>query len=74
MRTSTTTRKAAEKAKRSGVPLTVYLPEDQATQLGELSKERHVTKATIVRFAVDRLFVELSNGQLALPLGLREKQ
>ncbi len=71
---STATRRAAEKTKRSGVPLTVYLPEDQAAQLGELSKERHITKATIVRFAVDRLFSELSNGQLDLPLGLMEKQ
>ncbi len=74
MVTSTASRKASEKTKRSGVPLTVYLPEDQAAQLGELSKERHVTKATIVRLAVDRLFSDLNNGQLNLPLGLMEKQ
>jgi len=29
-----------------------------------------VTKATIVRFAMDQLFVQLGNGQLELPLGL----
>lgn len=74
MKVSAATRKATDKTKRSGVPLTVYLPEDQATQLGELSKERHVTKATIVRLAVDRLFSELSTGQLDLPLGLVEKR
>ena len=74
MKVSAASRKLPEKTKRSGVPLTVYLPEDQAAQLGELSKERHVTKATIVRFAVDRLFSDLSNGQLDLPLGLMEKQ
>ena len=44
--------------KRSGVPLTVYLPEPQAARLNEISKMRHVTKATIVRFAVDQLFVQ----------------
>jgi len=58
------------KAKRAGIPLTVYLPENQAAHLSEICKERHVTKATIIRFAVDQLFVQLNKGQLELPLGL----
>lgn len=36
----------------------------------DLAKERRITKTAIVKFAVDRLFVELSDGQLELPLGL----
>jgi hypothetical protein len=62
--------KKPERGKRSGIPLTVYLPETQAAHLDEICRERHVTKATIVRFAVDQLFTQLSNGQLELPLGL----
>ena len=60
--------------KRNGVPLTVYLPEMQAERLSEVCRIRHVTKATIVRFAVDQFFVQLNNGQLELPLGLAETE
>jgi len=63
--------KRAQGSRRTGVPLTVYLPEAQAARLSETCKERHVTKATIVRFAVEQLFVQLNNGQLELPLGLK---
>jgi hypothetical protein len=48
----------------------VYLKENQATRLDELSRERRITKTALVQFAVDRLFVEISDGQLDLPLGL----
>jgi hypothetical protein len=60
----------ARRGKRTGIPLTVYLPEDQTARLNEMCKLRHVTKATVVRFAMDQLFVQLNNGQLELPLGL----
>ena len=66
----TQTAKRRRTGKRTGVPLTVYLGEAQAGRLNELSKMRHVTKATIVRFAMDQLFAQLNNGQLELPLGL----
>ena len=52
------------------MPLMVYLKEEQATKLGELSRERRITKTALVQFAVDRLFVEINDGQLNLPLGL----
>jgi hypothetical protein len=55
---------------RSGVPLVVYLEERQASKLDEVSRERRITKTAIVKFAVDRLFLDMSNGQLDLPLGL----
>jgi hypothetical protein len=63
-------RKKKEGPKRSGIPLTVYFTEDQANRLDRVSGERHVAKATLVRFAVDRLMADLRNGQLELPLGL----
>ena len=62
--------KKVQAGRRTGIPLTVYLPETQAARLSEICKTRHVTKATIVRFAMDQLFVQLGNGQLELPLGL----
>jgi len=35
---------------------------------------RHVTKATIIRFAVDQFLLQLDNGQLQLPLGLTDRE
>jgi hypothetical protein len=55
---------------RSGVPLTVYFKEGQAKKLQDLSSERRVTKTALVQFAVDKLFAEMANGQLELPLGI----
>jgi hypothetical protein len=55
---------------RQGTPLTVYFSLEQAERLKSLSEERHVAMATLVRIAVDRLFIQLSGGQLELPLGL----
>ena len=48
----------------------VYLKEGQAKKLQELSSDRRITKTALVQFAVDRLFAEMANGQLELPLGL----
>jgi hypothetical protein len=58
------------KSNRTGVPLMLYLTEHQAARLDELSKFRRITKTALVQFAVDKLFLEMSNGQLDLPLGL----
>jgi hypothetical protein len=67
---STGPRKRASKRSRNGVPLMVYLKEGQAKKLQELSSDRRITKTALVQFAVDRLFAEMANGQLELPLGL----
>jgi hypothetical protein len=48
----------------------VYLEERQASKLDEMSRDRRITKTAIVKYAMDRLFIEMSNGQLDLPLGL----
>jgi hypothetical protein len=58
------------KNNRTGVPLMVYLTEHQAARLDDLSKVRRITKTALVQFAVERLFLDMSNGQLDLPLGL----
>jgi hypothetical protein len=63
-------RKRTPKGSRSGVPLIVYFKEGQAKKLQDLSSERRVTKTALVQFAVDKLFAEMSNGQLELPLGI----
>jgi hypothetical protein len=63
-------RKRTSKGSRSGVPLIVYFKEGQAKKLQDLSSERRVTKTALVQFAVDKLFAEMSNGQLELPLGI----
>jgi len=51
----------------------IYLPEDQALKLSQLSKLRNVTKTALVRVAVERLFADLNHGQLDLPLGLERR-
>lgn len=55
---------------RTGVPLMIYLRGEQATRLEELCKSRRVTKTAIVQFAIERVFVDMENGQLDLPLGI----
>jgi hypothetical protein len=59
---------------RTGKPLVVYFPRQQASELRSLSEQRRVPMANIVRFAVDRLLSDLSNGQLELPLGLGDEE
>ena len=56
--------------RRKGKPFTLYLAPEQAKQLETVSRQRSVAKAAIVRFAVDRLLVQLGSGQLELPLGI----
>ena len=57
---------------RTGAPLTVYFPLDQAERLTQVSRDRRVSKANLVRLAVDRLLRQLEEGQLNLPLGITE--
>jgi hypothetical protein len=61
---------ATSKPKRSGVPFTLYLSDSQALALNHISDRRQVPKSTLVRFAVERLLIEIENGQLQLPIGL----
>jgi predicted DNA-binding protein len=61
---------ARRKPNRKGQPLLIYFSSEQAERLSTLSKERLVPKASVVRFAVDKLFRELEAQQLELPLGL----
>lgn len=56
---------------RKGRPFMLYLPSEQAQQLEVMSRQRSVAKAALVRYAVDRLLTQLSNGQLELPLGIQ---
>lgn len=56
--------------KRRGKPLIVYFDEGLADKLKSASQDRRVAKATLVRFAVERLLNQLGSGQLELPLGL----
>jgi hypothetical protein len=57
---------------RTGKPLVIYFPPQQANELRSISQKRRVAMASIVRFAVDRLLVDLRSGQFELPLGLGE--
>jgi len=56
---------------RTGTPFTVYFSQEQTRQLNDISRLRRVTKAELLRFAVDRLVEELNGGQLELPLGVQ---
>lgn len=58
------------KPKRKGVPFTLYLSDTQATALSEISDRRQIPKSTLVRYAVERLLIDLENGQLKLPIGI----
>ena len=60
--------------KRRGEPFTVYFSKEQAGSLKNVCRQRHVSKAAVVRYAVDQLLIQLRNGQLELPLGLSVKQ
>jgi hypothetical protein len=55
---------------RKGVPFTVYFSAEQAKALAAISRDRRVSKSTLVRFAVERLLEEIESGQLELPLGV----
>jgi len=55
---------------RQGTPFTLYFSLEQANALSALSRERHVSKATLVRYAVERLLRQIGDEQFELPLGL----
>jgi len=55
---------------RKGVPLTVYLTEDQTAKLNAISEQRRVAKAELLRAAVDLLLDQLNKGQFQPPLGI----
>ncbi len=55
---------------RKGTPLTVYFSDEQTAQLNNISRQRRVPKAELLRIAVDLLVNQLNDGQLQLPLGV----
>lgn len=56
---------------RQGKPQTIWFSNDQSQALDSLSRERRVTKTTLVKFAVDEMLKGLQSGQLKLPLGIK---
>lgn len=65
---------AGKKVIRRGTPFTVYFDVQQAEALNSLAKDRHVSKATIIRMAVDQLLRQLESGQMSLNLGIRTEE
>jgi predicted transcriptional regulator len=55
---------------RKGRPFTLYLSPEQARELDTIARSRRVAKAELMRVALDRLLLDMRNGQLSLPLGL----
>ncbi len=64
------TRRHTKVPVRRGTPLTVYFSDAQTIQLNNLSRERRVPKAELLRIAVDLLVDQINGGQLRLPLGI----
>jgi hypothetical protein len=62
--------KSVHEAVRKGVPFTMYFSTEQAKALATISRDRRVSKSTLVRFAVERLIQQLESGQLELPFGV----
>ena len=62
--------KSVHEAVRKGVPFTMYFSSEQAAALAAISRDRRVSKSTVVRYAVERLLEQLKNGQLNLPFGV----
>lgn len=56
---------------RQGKPQTIWFSNDQSQALDSLSRERRVTKTTLIKFAVDEMLKGLQSGQLKLPLGIK---
>jgi len=63
-------RKKLRTVQRRGKPLTLYLRQEQALELDTVSRNRRVTKSELVRVALDRLLMDLRDGQMTMPLGL----
>lgn len=55
---------------RKGVPFTIYFSAEQAQALAAISRERRVSKSTILRFALERLLDQLKTGELKFPFGM----
>ena len=62
--------KSVHEAVRKGVPFTMYFSTEQAKALSTISRDRRVSKSTLVRYAVERLIQQLESGQLELPFGV----
>lgn len=65
-------REAKRKAVRRGTPFTIYFTPEQTELLNSVARERHVSKATLVRIAVDHLFQQLQAGGIQLTLGISQ--
>lgn len=67
----TPSKKSSEvpEVRRTGVPFTMYFSPEQAEKLASLARDRRVSKATLIRYAVERLLEQLEEGQFELPLG-----
>ena len=65
-----TTRSHTKVPARKGTPLTVYFSDAQTIQLNNLSSQRRVPKAELLRIAVDLLVDQINSGQLQSPLGI----
>ena len=63
---------AVKKALRRGTPFTIYFDQQQTQGLNAVARERHVSKTTIVRLAVDQLLRQIQGEQLPSPLGILE--
>jgi hypothetical protein len=66
----TSKRKLVHESVRRGVPFTMYFSPEQAEALATACRNRRVSKATLVRYAVERLLEQIESGQLELPLGV----
>lgn len=66
----TTRMKLVHEAGRKGVPFTMYFSAEQAEALATISRDRRVSKSTVVRYAVERLIEQLKSGQLKFPFGV----
>ena len=64
--------RAAKKVLRRGTPFTIYFDQQQTRALNAVAKERHVSKTTIIRLAVDQMLRQIQGGQLQSPLGIQE--
>lgn len=57
---------------RTGKPFTIYLTNQQFGQLQRVADQRRVAKSALVRYALERLILQMENGQIELPLGFAE--
>jgi predicted transcriptional regulator len=58
--------------RRAGKPFTIYLSEEQFSQLQQVAKQRRVAKSALVRYALERLILQMECSNSELPLGITE--